>query len=534
MGCIGNTAQSGGTSNPVVTNTLFIENRNIGGEGIITSKESGGTCHPVLTNCAFQSNSTASFGGIVTSQNGSIIDLINCSFQGNRGSLDISVVRTQAAITLVNCIFWDNGPFTAAFIGPISAEYSLFPTSTTGITGSTNLTVTVSPFASTTSTELRDCSPAINAGNPATTSATVGTTDLAGNSRFYNGGRVDMGAYEFAGDGQPLSFSVLGSGTATCASSPTISLSGSETGVAYQLQRDGANMGSTVTGTGSALSFGPQSLSGTYTVLATRSGSSCTLVMARSATVSSNTAAPTALLTASPSATLTCAAPSVTLTGGGGSSYVFSGPSGFVGGSGTTRVVSTSGVYSLTAIASNGCFGTTTLAISSNSSGPSVGVSLLASTSAVCAGGNVSVAAGITGSASGYQWYKDGQSLGSGQQSATLGLGGVQAAQAGSYGLFVTGGCGSAMSTAFSLTVNALPVVTLSLLNNGAVLQATGGVLYERLIVVDRIGSYEIRQTDSSSHGFFNITRSGPFRLTVTGANGCRALVDSNTADLPR
>jgi len=158
-------------------------------------------------------------------------------------------------------------------------------------------------------------------------------------------------------------------------------------------------------------------------------------------------------------------------------------------------------------------------------------------------GGNVSVAASITGSASGYQWYKDGQSLGSGQQSATLGLGGVQAAQAGSYELFVTGGCGSAMSTAFSLTVNALPVVTL-LVNNATVnlnnnslpvitlnnglpgsFQVLGGVAFERFQIIDRINGFEIRQVDTNATGVFTVNRTGLYNLTITDANGCKRTV---------
>jgi len=146
-----------------------------------------------------------------------------------------------------------------------------------------------------------------SAGDPASTTVAVGTLDLAGNARFSNG-QVDMGAYEFQGAGiPPISFSVQGSGTATCASSPTITLSGSQTGVSYQLQRDGATTGSAVVGTGSALSFGPQSLSGTYTVLAT-STSGCTAVMATSATVVSNTVAASVSVTPS-SGTLSCASP---------------------------------------------------------------------------------------------------------------------------------------------------------------------------------------------------------------------------------
>ena len=44
---------------------------------------------------------------------------------------------------------------------------------------------------------LQACSPAINAGDAATTSVTVGLVDFAGNPRLYADGRIDMGAYEY-------------------------------------------------------------------------------------------------------------------------------------------------------------------------------------------------------------------------------------------------------------------------------------------------------------------------------------------------
>ncbi|MFN3380086.1 MAG: T9SS type A sorting domain-containing protein, partial [Runella zeae] len=64
-----------------------------------------------------------------------------------------------------------------------------------------------------------------------------------------------------------------------------ITLSGSQSGVNYQLKRDNANVGNTVAGTGNALSFGNQTLAGTYTVVATNASTSCTKDMSSSASV---------------------------------------------------------------------------------------------------------------------------------------------------------------------------------------------------------------------------------------------------------
>ncbi|MCY7352248.1 MAG: immunoglobulin domain-containing protein, partial [Cytophagaceae bacterium] len=102
-----------------------------------------------------------------------------------------------------------------------------------------------------------------------------------------------------------------------------------------------------------------------------------------------------------------------------------------------------------------------------------------ASGSAVCAGGNATVSVSVTGTVTGYQWYKDGSLLSPAQTSATLSLTNVQNSDAGSYSVVVTGACNSFTSTAFSLTVNAPPSVSItglaaSYCKNAAAVTLTG------------------------------------------------------------
>jgi PKD repeat protein len=68
-------------------------------------------------------------------------------------------------------------------------------------------------------------------------------------------------------DAAPTAFNVTGGGE-ICEGSAgtTIGLSGSQTSVNYTLLLNGTSTGNTVTGTGSAISFGNQQLAGTYTV----------------------------------------------------------------------------------------------------------------------------------------------------------------------------------------------------------------------------------------------------------------------------
>ncbi|HEY0666970.1 MAG TPA: SprB repeat-containing protein, partial [Sphingobacteriaceae bacterium] len=87
----------------------------------------------------------------------------------------------------------------------------------------------------------------------------------------------------------PAIFNVTGGG-AYCASGSgvLVGLSGSESGVSYQLQNNGSTIGSPVSGTGSAISFGMQTAAGTYTVVAANATTGCTSSMTGSVSVTIN------------------------------------------------------------------------------------------------------------------------------------------------------------------------------------------------------------------------------------------------------
>jgi hypothetical protein len=113
----------------------------------------------------------------------------------------------------------------------------------------------------------------------------------------------------------PTVYNVTGGGDYCSGSGGlAVGISNSELGVTYQLKRDGVNEGSAVPGTGSALSFGNQTMGGVYTVVANSLASAtCNSAMTGSATVIVNPVVAPGV-TISSSATTFCDATSVTFT----------------------------------------------------------------------------------------------------------------------------------------------------------------------------------------------------------------------------
>ena len=117
---------------------------------------------------------------------------------------------------------------------------------------------------------------AISFGNQATagTYTVVATNAMSGCSANMTGSvTVTVGA-------SPSAYSVSGGGSyCSGGSGVAVGLSGSEAGVNYQLKKDGSDVGTAVSGTGSALNFGNQTAAGTYTVFAANATTGCTANM---------------------------------------------------------------------------------------------------------------------------------------------------------------------------------------------------------------------------------------------------------------
>jgi hypothetical protein len=142
---------------------------------------------------------------------------------------------------------------------------------------------------------------------PAVGTRTATTTQATGIATF--------GEFALAECRTPVVYTLTGGGSyCASASGVDISLAGSEIGVSYQLQRNGTDIGSSVSGTGSAISFGNQTLAGTYTAIANSLASSgCTSNMTGSLLVTI-TATVTPSVSVATTATTICTGSSVTFT----------------------------------------------------------------------------------------------------------------------------------------------------------------------------------------------------------------------------
>nr|WP_231780416.1 cellulose binding domain-containing protein [Spirosoma sp. KNUC1025] len=140
-----------------------------------------------------------------------------------------------------------------------------------------------------------------------------------------------------------------------------------------------------------------------------------------------------------------------------------------------------------------------------------------ASSSVVCAGTSVSVSVGVAGAAQGYQWYKDGNALTgvTSATTATLSFSAVTVADQGNYSVVVSGAT-SLTSSAFSLTVNAPP--TVSIAANPSLTAATGSS-----VTLTASGADRYRWNTGATTAVLSASTAAPYSVTGTTANGCSA-----------
>lgn len=378
----GNSAVNGGglysdSGPPTLINCLIEDNQaSQKGGGIYFSQMAN---YGSLTNCLLRGNSAmqggAMYNGIASPT------LTNCTISDNTASQGGALYNTYFSPTLRSSIIWHNHTSPGAETtfantdgSTVLTRYCLIESGVTSYSaGEGNQTATISPFVSSTDFTLSTNSQAIDAGDPASTTATSGATDLAGNLRITNN-RIDIGAYEYQGPfcllltitQQPTS------GSSVCVGSTvTAMVSVSGTSPTYQWYKDGTSLGSAQQSAALILTNVQASRAGSYFVVVT---SRCSSVTSTAFSLTVNPL-PAATLTATPSMVLSCAQTSLTLTAGGGTSYTFTTGSGTLGTPGATNtlVVNSPGTYSVTMANASGCVSSTTTTVLSATGTVTVG-----------------------------------------------------------------------------------------------------------------------------------------------------------------
>jgi len=193
-------------SNPGITNCTFNQNStSYDGGGMYNSYSS-----PNLTNCIFSTNTVSQYGGGIYNYN-SNPGITNCTFSRNSASSGGGGVHTYSDTpSFTNCIVWGNsGGGMQGISGSATVTYSIIQGASV-YPGTGNL-LADPLFADAGNPagpdgiyctaddgiSIQCSSPAINAGNPATTTP---VNDITG---FTRTGFFDMGAYESLGFTNP-------------------------------------------------------------------------------------------------------------------------------------------------------------------------------------------------------------------------------------------------------------------------------------------------------------------------------------------
>ena len=362
---VGNTAGGGGGLFLESLPSSRLRNNVIAGNSTLNSALGGGLYidrnapDNEVVNTTFYGNTGFSGGGLSTGGSNITVRLLNTVFFGNTatgGAPDIHNFNNSATVQvqysllqLANAAAYHAGAFNTIAPG-FGMKYGQNPlfTASADLDGPDNIFGTTDDGLT-----LQNGSPAINAG---TTPAPPIPTDIAGNTRQ---GAYDLGAYEVTC--APAVFTVGGGGPLCTGQSTMITLSGSQTGATYQLKQNGANTGSPVAGTGSALGFSVNQ-PGVYTIVATNTSNGCASDMAGSATA--GVAAPAGSIAIeensgqTPNDGIVCPGGTAILTASGGVSYSWS------TGATMAAITALGGTYTVFVTDANGCFNIASASIS--------------------------------------------------------------------------------------------------------------------------------------------------------------------------
>ncbi|MFM7153451.1 MAG: choice-of-anchor I family protein, partial [Bacteroidota bacterium] len=208
---------------------------------------------------------------------------------------------------------WSNGSNNAVIsVSPVSTTtYTVTATNAAGCTATSSVTITVNPLPAPT-VSVSETSGATPNDGIICSGATASLTATGGNSYLWSTGATTAtisvtpaatttytvtvtnanncsatATRVITVNPLPTTFAVTGGGGYCIGTDPgtKVGLSGSQTGISYQLQLNGVNTGAPLAGTGNALDFGFRAAIGTYTVVALNGATNCSGTMTGSVSV---------------------------------------------------------------------------------------------------------------------------------------------------------------------------------------------------------------------------------------------------------
>ncbi|MFM7006859.1 MAG: gliding motility-associated C-terminal domain-containing protein [Flavobacteriales bacterium] len=439
---------------------------------------------------------------------------------------------------------WSNG---SNIVGTSSTLTVTSPgTYTVTVTGTNGCSAT----ASTTITQNITTPTAGITNNPNTNTLSCSNNSLtltatSANGYSWIGGGSNLGTNPSITISAPGTYTVTVTGSNGCTSTasttisqntqaPTVSINATANGVLTCSNTSVTLTGSSSTGSGTAtwlngttvISNGPISGTGNIANLVVTSPGTYTLNILEANgclgtsnyTVTQNITAPTAVITNNTATTLlTCSQTSINVLASGANTYAWSNGTS-VNGTNAALTISSPGTYTVTATGTNGCIDTEQITITQNITAPIAAiVNNTGATQLTCAVTSISLTA--TGGGT-YSWSNGPSVVGT---NASLNV-----TTPGTYTVTVTNPInGCTHTSAQTITQNISPptvsvssapnTTTLTCSTTSITLTASGGSAYTWISLGNNLG------TNAS----INVTTPGTYSVSVTGANGCTASVNT-------
>ena len=362
--------KTGGTFDIATSDMIMVKTGTTSGNANNISTLKAGTSGSLWTSLSGGVKiSTTSTAGSSTyayaSNNGAVLTDFNL---GTSGVLTTTTAKTFGAGNTTgntNFINFLRGPVSAAASSITATGFTANWSTLTGVTVTYRLDV---------ATDVNFTSMVAGYNNLTVTGSSHAVTGLSSSTTYYyrvravnseaspvtSGNSCTQSATTLVGCTTPTAYAVTGTGS-YCAGGAgvAVGLANSQTNVNYQLYRGASAVGSVVAGsTGSAISFGLQTVAGTYTVHATTTTGGCTNDMTGSAVITIN-ALPTVNVT--PAAAASCN----TITASGADTYTWAPATGLSATTGDAPVASptVTTVYTVTGTDANGCENVATVTV---------------------------------------------------------------------------------------------------------------------------------------------------------------------------